>query len=61
MRIIQGELIYKGSNYRGVVGGLETMRDIVRTPSWLTPCSRAHSNNPRLGTRVRRMKGGPQA
>ena len=28
MRIIQGELIYKGSNYRGVVGGLETMRDI---------------------------------
>ena len=28
---------------------------------WLNPWSRAHSNSPRMRTRVGRMKGGPQA
>lgn len=33
----------------------------VGGPGWLNPWSRAHSNYPRIRTRVRRMKGGPQA
>ena len=37
-----------------------TLQSPVGSPGCLNPCSRDHSNNPRLRTRARRMKGGLQ-
>lgn len=57
MRIIQGELIYKRSNYRSVLGGLEHMRDHARAPHNGT-ITTSMSKGTRRGTGARSGKVG---